>query len=256
MDAPDVDLSRPSGARIHDFLLGGNGHYAADREMAGRLLEVYPGLRDVVREQRAFVLKAAGWTARMKGVRQFLDLGCGLPAVPSVHATVREASGLATVAYVDYDPVVASHLRAALDGAGPGLAAVEADVSDPEAVLDDKALLEVIDPSQPVCVILGGTLSGMDADVARRSVAGFAEALVPGSCVVISCVSYCDEALAGRMADLFGGGWRNHGRQEIGSFFAGLRLVRGQAGDVRRWPLLPSACEREACVLGGIGIKD
>ena len=260
--APDVDLSRPSGARIYDFLIGGNGHYHADREMAGRLLEVYPGLRDVVREQRAFILKAAGWVARMKQIRQFIDLGCGLPAVPSVHATVREAAGFPSVCYVDHDPVVASHLRAALDGAGPGLAAVEADVSDPETVLADKGLLDVIDLSQPVCVILGGTLSGMDADVAGKAVAGYAEALAPGSAVIISCISYCDPELAARMAGVFGsaGTWRNHGSEDVSSFFdvTGLRLVHGRIMDVKCWPACPvvQAQGPDAQVIGGIGIRD
>jgi len=258
-----ADFGRASAPRVYDYLLGGKDNFPPDRALAEELMDPvrgYPGLRELVRENRGFVLKAAAWCASMLSIAQFLDLGCGLPAVPSVHATVRDIAGLAAVCYVDHDPVVLAHVRAALHDAGPGLSAVQADVSDPAALLADEAFLEVTGLDRPVCVILGGTLSGMDAETAGNAVKGFAEAMAPGSCVVISCVSYCDQALAGRMAGLFGatGTWRNHSLADVQGFFdaGGLRLVRGQAADVRRWPLLEAACERPACIVGGIGIRD
>ncbi len=258
MTSPEVDPRHPSAPRVYDYLLGGKDNFAADRELAEEMVRVHPGLRALAAGNRTFVLKAVTWTAGMLGIAQFIDLGCGLPGKPSVHDAARQAQPDARVAYVDRDPVVISHV-AALQ-AGEGLAALEADVSDPGRVLAAPALLEVINLREPVCVILGGTLSAMDAGMAGETVAGYAERLAAGSAVVISCASYCDPALAGAMAAAFGaaGAWANHSLEDVQGFFdaGGLRVVRGQAADVGRWPLLPSGCAREACVLGGIGIKD
>lgn len=246
---------------MYDALLGGRDNYAADRAMAEALLEACPGVRTLARENRAFVLKAAGWCVPMLGIRQFLDLGCGLPSSPDVHEVVRAAGVDGTaVVYVDHDACVASHVRASIEGEGPGLAVIEADVTGPEAVLGDRGLLEVIDPDRPVCVILGAVLSGMDAAVARSTVAGYAEMLVPGSAIVISCASFKDEATGQRMSDLFAeaGAWRNHTRLDIETFFGagGLRVVRDRVGDVSRWPLLASCAHADAAVLGGVGVVD
>jgi hypothetical protein len=254
-----ADFTRPSAPRVYEYLLGGSDYFPADRALSERMMDPergYPGLRALVRENRRFVLKSVEWTARMKGASQFLDLGCGLPSVPSVHGTAMQAAGLAAVCYVDCDAIVASHVRASLDGCGPGLAVVEADVTDPAAVLADEGLRGAIDLERPVAVILGGTLSSMDPDTARKTVAGFTQAMAPGSCVVISCVSYGDPALAARMELLFGtaGSWRNHGSEDVAGFFeaAGLRLVHGRPMDVRCWPACPAgkAVAGDAAVSG------
>ena len=251
----------PSAPRIYDYLIGGNESYAADRALADRLAGEYPGLRALARQNRGFVLKASRWVAAMRGTSQFLDLGCGLPAVPSLHEAAREAVPLAVVAYVDRDPEVVMHARTAYRDE-LGLAVVEADVADPAAVLADEGLREVVDLTRPACAVLGGTLSAMDAGTAREAVAGFAGAMAPGSAVVISCISYADQGLAERMAALFGatGCWRNHGERDVASFFAGagLRLLHGRVMDVSCWPACPAAgsASAGARVLGGIGVRD
>jgi alkylhydroperoxidase family enzyme len=250
----------PSAPRIYDYLIGGHESYAADRALADQLAGEYPGLRALARQNRSFILKAARWTAAMRGTGQFIDLGCGLPMMPALHEAVREAVPLAVVAYVDSDPEVAMHARTAYRDE-LGLVVVEGDVAGPAAVLADEGLREVIDLARPACAVLGGTLSAMDADVAREAVAGFSEAMAPGSAVVISCISYGDQGLAERMAGLFGstGCWRNHGEQDVASFFAGagLRLLHGRVMDVSCWPACPAAggTSAGARVLGGIGIK-
>lgn len=258
--------TRPDAARVYDYWLGGKDNFAADREAGEAMLKEHPGLRVLARQNRTFVLKAAGWAAS-RGITQFLDLGCGLPSSPAVHDAARDAEPSARVVYVDRDPMVVSHV-AAVGAAGEGLAVVEADVTDPagvlgiaaDLVLPDGGLL--LDLSGPACVILGGTLSDMPADEARRTAAGYAGALAPGSCVVISCASFADEAVAERIAGVFagqeGGEWRNHGREDVASFFeaGGLRLVRGRVADVGCWPMVPSGCARACCVLGGVGLKD
>lgn len=257
---PVIDTSVPDMTRVYDYYLGGKDNFAADREAAEMLLDPVrgcPGLRTLARENRAFVLGAVSWTARNRGIRQFADLGCGLPAWPSVHDAARSVIGDAAVAYVDKDPLVMSHV-AALEAKGAGLAAVHADVRDPGAVLGHPEFRRVIDLGEPVCVIFGGTLSHMSAATARDIVPGYTAGLAAGSAVVISCASFDDEALAARIAGVFGpeADWRNRSREDVASFFGGLVLPHGGVMDVRCWPTCSVGASRSAAVvLGGVGIK-
>ena len=188
------DPATPNMARVYDYWLGGKDHYPADRAEAERLLGIYPPVRDLVRENRAFVTQAVGWAAR-QGIGQFIDLGAGLPASPAVHQAARNVMPAARVAYVDIDPVVLSHARALL-ATSDGVTAVAADLRDPGAVLADPELRAVIDPARPVCVILGAVLHFMDADAARAVTAGYARLMAPGSCLVISVASLTTRAWA------------------------------------------------------------
>lgn len=254
---PPEYFTAPSLARVYEYWLDGKDNYAPDREAAQMLTEQCPGMRTLARENRRFILDATEWVARKHGVRQFLDLGCGRVPRPSVHDTARSVIAGAAVAYVDRDPVVVLH-AAALEATVPGLAAVEADVRDVGAVLGSAEVRGVINLDEPVCAILGGTLSDMPACDARRAVAGYMDALAPGSALVISCAHFADDALAGRIAGMFAGGaWRNRSREDVESFLAaaGLEPVRGEVADVRCWPLLASANGRTAFVLGGVGLK-
>ena len=261
-ECPPVDASRPSTPRVYDCLLGGKDNFAADRDLAGRLEAEAPGLRELARVNRAFVLQSARWAASMLGISQFLDLGCGLPSRPAVHEVARDGCEGARVVYVDKDPMVACHAASLM--AGTGLAAVRADAAEAARVLELVADLEVpgsggrlIGFARPVCVILGGTLSSMPAETARAAVAAYAEALAPGSAVVISCVSYADPEFAAKMEDMFSaaGTWRNHPLADVESFFGGLRVVHGRVADVRCWPMMPPETPA-ACVLGGIGVRE
>jgi S-adenosyl methyltransferase len=128
------DFSKPNVARVHDALLGGHDNFAADRELAGRLLDICPELGGAVRENRAFIARAAEWAAR-QGIRQFADLGTGLPAHPSAVHAARAVMPSVRVVYVDNDPVVTSHVRALLVTDG-GSASVGADVKDPAVEAD------------------------------------------------------------------------------------------------------------------------
>ena len=128
-----LDTAVPNMARVYNYWLGGKDHFAADRAEADRLVELYPPLPALVRENRAFLIQAAGWAAR-QGIGQFIDLGAGFPASPSIHQAARAVRPAAQVAYVDIDPVVLSH-AAALLATDDGVAAVGADLRDPAAVL-------------------------------------------------------------------------------------------------------------------------
>ena len=158
------DPAMPNTARVYSRLLGGKDHFLSDRAEADLLLEIYPPLAEMVQENRAFIAEAVTWAAS-RGVGQFIDWR-RLPVSPAVHQTARAVLPGARVAYVDLDPMVLSHARALL--AGPGVAAVAADLRDLAAVLADPGLGAVIDPAEPVCVILGAVLHFFDADTARE----------------------------------------------------------------------------------------
>ena len=257
---PLVDASVPSGPRIRDYYLGGKDNFAADRDLAEKLqaeAEGYASVRDLVRASRSFTLRAVQWSASMLSIGQYLNVGCGLPSRPAVHDAARDGYPDARVVYVDSDAMVVSHAAALM--AGPGLGALQADPADVAAVLGDPEVTGLLDFTQPACIVLGGVLSAMDAETARTAVAGYAGALAPGSAVIIACISYADRELAARMEALSGpaGGWRNHGIEDVTSFFAaaGLRPVRGKVASVACWPMLPEETPG-AAVTGGVGIKD
>jgi O-methyltransferase involved in polyketide biosynthesis len=248
------DPATPNVARVYNRWLGGKDASSADRAEADRLLEIYPPLRDLVRENRSFVTRAVTWAAG-QGISQFIDLGAGLPASPSVHRAVREVIPTARVAYVDIDAVVLSHARALL-ATRDGMIAVAADLRDPQAVVADRELRQVIDPAWPACVILGAVLHFMDADAARAVTAGYARLMVPGSCLVISCASYDDDALAKRLAAEYAAGpFVSHSREDVALFFAGLAMVGpgvSEAQSWRPWQPEPVLRRRDGHVLAGV----
>jgi O-methyltransferase involved in polyketide biosynthesis len=244
------DPATPNTARVYSRLLGGKDHFPADRAEADLLLEIYPPLAEMVQENRAFLAEAVTWAAN-QGIGQFLDLGAGLPAAPAVHQTARAVLPGARVAYVDRDPMVLSHARALL--AAP---AVAADLRDPAAVLADPELRAVLDPAEPVCAILGAVLHFLDAGTAREVTAGYVRLIAPGSCLVVSCASFDDEALAKRLAaEYTAGQFVNHTREDVVSFFAGLELVGpgvSEAQTWRAWHPEPVMRHREGHVLAGV----
>jgi len=250
----------PGAARIYDYWIGGQDWHDADRDTAEALLDPerggYPGLRDMARENRRFVIAAVQRLAGLNGIGQFLDLGCGLPARPAVHETARGAIPGARVAYVDSDPLVVSHMAANLHGV-PGTAVLEADLTDPASVLDDKRVTDLIDFSEPAGIILGTSLTCTDLDTAQAAVAGYAAALAERSAVVISCSSFTDPGLAARVRAMLAPAcaWRNYSAGDVESLLAGLHMIRGRVCDIRRWPMLPSPGdgERPGRVLGGVG---
>ncbi len=251
------DSGTPNMARVYDYWLGGKDHYAADRAEAERLLAIYPPLRDLVRENRAFVTQAVSWAAR-QGIGQFIDLGAGLPASPPVHQAARAVLPAARVAYVDIDPVVLSHARALLTS-DDGVTAVAADLRDPATVLAHPELRAVIDPARPAGIILGAVLHFLDAAAARAVTGGYARLMAPGSCLIISVARYDDEALGKKLsAEYTAATWHNHSRADVVSFFAGLELVGpgvAEAGTWRAWMPEPVLRRREGHVLAGVARK-
>src|SRR5215467_13299759 len=145
---PGVDPSRPSPARVYDYLLGGVNNFAADRDTAELMTSMAPELVDAAFANRGFHQRAAKWIAE-QGVRQFIDIGSGLPTVGNTHEVVRRVAPGASVVYVDNDPMVLTYGKELLAG-DRGATVILADARDPEALLGNADLRALIDFTEPV----------------------------------------------------------------------------------------------------------
>jgi S-adenosyl methyltransferase len=220
----DIDTSRPNIARTYDYLLGGCDNFAADRELAAQLLRLMPEMRDVVESNRKFLGRLVTWAAR-RGITQFIDLGSGMPTRPALDETARTVTPGAHYAYVDNDPVATAHARTMLT-TGDGMAVIDGDLTEPAAILGDPSLLAVVDPGQPVCLLLACVLHFYDAGRSREIAAGYVSRIAPGSVVAISGIRNDDPVLWAHLHDAYSAGeLYNHTREEAGSFFKGLRVV-------------------------------
>ena len=224
-DAPHqgFDPRTPNIARVYDAFLGGKDNYQADREVAGRLTEISPEFVQGAHDNRAFIGRAVTWAAG-RGIRQFLDLGSGLPTQPAVHEFAREAIPDARVCYVDNDPVAV--LRAQALVADPkGIAVIKADLTGPDLVLAE-ATARGLDLTEPVCVIFAMVLHFYPPEQARSIVAEYVSRVPAGSTVVISTGRMDDPEAWYRMREGYSASATyNHSRDEVASFFAGLEMV-------------------------------
>ena len=227
------DTSKPNAARVYDYMLGGKDNFAADRELAERMLQIDPGLPRLARSNREFVAAVVARAAGA-GITQFLDLGAGLPTEPAVHRTARAVNEDARVAYVDNDPVAVSHASVLLSD-GPGVVVAGADLTSPADVLSDPTVSSVIDLAQPVCVILASVLHFIDPETAGRLVSGYAERVPPGSWIALSVGSTDDEGLIDRARGSYTLSAWNHGPHEFTAWLDGLDLLPPGITEARRW---------------------
>jgi SAM-dependent methyltransferase len=228
------DPHTPSIARVYDYLLGGKDHLAVDREIGEELVEIYPGVRDLVAANRRFLARAVDWAAD-QGVRQFIDLGCGMPTEPSTHETAQAVRPGARVAYVDTDPVALAHLRAFAEHGNDAVTVMWGDARDVAGVI--KAVSESIDVSAPVCLMMGSLLHLFAADEARALVAAYAAALAPGSYIVLS-VGRGDGPRADAYLSVYSDSVApayNHAAEDIAGFFGSLPLVPPGVVVARDW---------------------
>lgn len=256
--AHGFDTNKPNIARVYDYWLGGKENFAADRELAARLAQWYPPWVQACRDNRAFVGRAVTWAAR-QGIGQFLDLGAGLPTSPAVHEAARAVIPDARVCYVDNDPVVVRHADALL--AGPrGIEAAEADLTDPLAVWESPHVQAVIDPAEPVCLILAMILHFFEAEQAREVVASYAAGAAPGSAFVISVGRNDNDWMWQKVRENYtAGALSNHSREEVLSFLDGLEVVPPGLALADAWragmPSVPGRPPGPAYVLGIVAVK-
>lgn len=183
-----IDVSKPHPARIYDYLLGGKDHFQADRETAEKAIQNWPGVRAAVRENRAFLGRAVRYLAREAGIRQFLDIGTGLPSANNVHEVAQSIAPESRVVYVDNDPIVLVHARSLLTSTPEGRTAyIDADLRDPERILNDPATRETLDFTRPIALMLVAILHFLtDDDDPRAVVRTLLDALPSGSYLVAS----------------------------------------------------------------------
>lgn len=189
-DPTRIDITVAHASRVYNYLLGGDDNFEVDRRVAEDAFAAYPGGLDGARldarANRAFLGRAVGHLAGEAGVRQFLDIGTGIPDEGNLHALVAAAAPDARVVYVDNDPIVLAHAHKLLEGSDDGAATyVDGDLRDPAAILASAA--EVLDLSRPVALVLVGTLHVIaEADRPHVHVRTLVEALAPGSYMALS----------------------------------------------------------------------
>jgi len=182
----ELNTGIPHPARIYDYWLGGKDNFPADREAAEEVVALFPPIRTLARENRAFLRRAVRFLAGEMGIRQFLDIGAGLPTQENVHQVAQRLVPDPRVVYVDNDPIVFVHANALLaDHAG--VVAVQADVRDPDSMLGHPVVREVLDFDQPIGLLMVGLLLFVtDEEDPAGIVARFRDALAPGSYLAIS----------------------------------------------------------------------
>jgi hypothetical protein len=182
---PDFDTSVPHIARVYDYWLGGKDNFAADRELGERTLQAYPNLVFSVRTNRAFLARTVRFLAAEAGVRQFLDIGTGIPTASNTHEVAQRTAPESRIVYVDNDPIVLSHARALLTSKPEGACAyLDADLRDPDKILASAA--DTLDFTKPVAVMLLTVLQFAPGDEAEAIVRRLMDACGPGSFVTIS----------------------------------------------------------------------
>jgi hypothetical protein len=185
---PGVDTSKANIARVYDYWLGGSNNFLADQDAARALIAVEPNARVMARANRDFLGRAVRFLAAA-GIRQFLDIGSGIPTERNVHEVAQEAAPGSRVVYADVDDVVVAHSRLLLEG-NPNVAVVQADVRDPAAILGAPETRALIDFREPVGLLLVAVLHFIPDDQDPWGlVARYREALAPGSYLVISHAS-------------------------------------------------------------------
>jgi len=261
----ELHTDRPHPARVYDFLLGGTSNFPADRAAAEQGMRANPHSLVPPRENRAFLRRVVRHLAREESIRQFLDLGSGIPTAPNVHQVAQQIAPDARVLYVDHDPLVLAHARELLAGDPRGRTAfLAADLRDPQSLLESPELRATIDLSRPVGLLLIAIMHfvGDDDDpygVVRRLVA----ALPPGSFVALSHLTGDFDAAAWEhVTEIYrrsGVTMQVRPRAAVERFFTGLDLVEPGVQVLPGWRPEPGAGDpppdAQVSVYGGLARK-
>lgn len=181
-----IDTTKPSVARVYDFMLGGKDNFASDRNVAEMALGIAPDAPEAARASRAFLRRVVRYLAASAGVHQFIDLGSGLPTQGNVHEIAQRVDPRARVVYVDNDPIVLAHGRAILSQPDT-TAVIEADIGDPDAVLESAKVRRLIDFDEPVGLLMFSILHHLaDAERPSELTARYRDRLPSGSHLAIA----------------------------------------------------------------------
>ncbi|HKS99238.1 MAG TPA: SAM-dependent methyltransferase [Rugosimonospora sp.] len=264
MATVNLNTDVPHSARIYDYLLGGKDNFAADRDAAAAITKDWPHLAVSMRANRNYMARVVHHLAAELGLRQFLDVGTGLPTAPNLHEVVQQVAPESRVVYVDNDPIVLVHARALLTSRTEGRTAyVEADLRDVDAILRAPQFTATMDLSRPVALTLIAILQFVvDEREAHDIIDGLMRPLAPGSVLALSTVtadSAPDEVHRG-VAAYNARGIREKSRDlaEVRELFRGLELIDPGVTLVNRWRPDPAALavpDEHVHMYGGVAVK-
>ena len=239
--SPTFDTSVANQARMYDYLLGGKDNYAADREAVAQALKVWPDLPFTARANRAFLGRVINYLTRESGVRQFLDIGTGIPTAGNTHEIAQAIAPESRVVYVDYDPVVLAHARALLTSNEVGATDyIDADLRDTGAILSQAA--QLLDFTRPVAVTLMAILNAIpDSDDPHQVVATLMDAVPSGSYLALTHMASdildqeTQDTLDGMGAPVMRKEFTSRNREQVARFFEGMDLVEPGLVRVEEW---------------------
>jgi len=261
--APRIDTSVSHSARVWNYWLGGKDHYPVDRAVGDKVAEMYPDIVHLARAARSFLTRAVRYLAGEAGIRQFLDIGTGLPTVNNTHEVAQYIAPRSRIVYVDNDPLVLVHARALLTSSPEGATDyIDADLRDPGKILREAA--RTLDFTEPVAITLIAILHHVtDYDEARSIVNRLMDAVPSGSYLVLS---HGTNVIYGAASDEAVGRWNRFGKppvilrspEQIAGFFTGLELLEPGVVSTPRWR--PDAADiggdiREVDQFCGVGRK-
>jgi SAM-dependent methyltransferase len=266
-ESVDLRVDVPHSARVYDYLLGGKSNYEADRQAGDASVRAWPSLPTSMRETRVFMHRVTRYLAVEHGMRQFLDIGTGIPTPPNLHEVAQRVAPDARVVYVDNDPIVLVHAQALMKSTAEGRTAyIDADLRDPEAILASPRLHETLDLSRPVVLSLIAIVHFvLDEDDPQGIVRRLLRELAPGSVLALTVFTGDSNpervAGVGREYNARGIPLQIRDRAEAERFFEGLDLVDPGVTLVHRWrPALPPVAGGEVrdpdiAMYGGVAIK-
>ena len=228
---PEFNAGVPHPARVYDYWLGGKDNYAADRVLGDAIIAAMPSTRPAARANRAFLGRAVRYLAAEAGIRQFLDIGTGIPAAGNTHEVAQDAAPESRIVYVDNDPIVMAHARALMTSHAAGATAfIQADLREPGRILADPELRATLDLGKPVALMLVAVLHFLtEAENPRGIVTELVSALPSGSYLAISHLTADFDpdsaAVAQAAGQRSGVTYVPRGNAEIAAFFTGLGLV-------------------------------
>jgi hypothetical protein len=254
--AAKLDTNIPHSARIWNYWLGGKDNFAADRQVGDQVRAVFPSIVENARASRALLVRAVRYLAGDLGVRQFLDIGTGLPTASNTHEVAQAVAPECRIVYVDNDPLVLVHARALLTSSSEGVTDyIDADVRDTDKILQEAA--KTLDFSQPVALIMLGILGNVaDYDEARAIVTQLLDGVVSGSYLVVNDGTNTSDEIAegARVSGEGGHPYTLRSPEEIARFFDGLELLEPGVVSTPRWRPEPSPSGLPAELDGFCGV--
>ena len=255
----NTDVAHP--ARIYNYFLGGKDNFRVDRETAELALAATPQVRDMARQNRAYLQRAVRYLAGEAGIRQFLDIGTGLPTHGNVHEIAQSVAPDARVVYVDNDPIVLAHSRALLDA--PNTTVILGDLREPAEILANPEVGKLLDFEQPMALLLVAVMHFIkDAEDPGAIVATLQEAMAPGSYLAISHATMDVAGADPDVADKVVRAYQRssspvtlRSRPEIAGFFGDFELVEPGLDQIHRWRPDGPPAPVGGGIYGGIGRK-